>query len=139
MCPKTVSRAKNDERLWSAQAAQRGNPNKYGHGTAEQTLIHNDKPKEIQQNVARLHRATLLHHLRRLALLDLPRKRVAKYWKITDETQLLFRGGGRSWVREVLEDGLRGEDEDADDENEGETDKSGKGKAREKTTKFTPP
>ncbi|KAJ7475255.1 WD40-repeat-containing domain protein, partial [Mycena galericulata] len=68
------------------------------------------------------------------------RDKTARYWKITDETQLVFRGGGRSRVREVLEGGLRGEDEDAGDEDEGEADESGKGKgkgkAREKTTKF---
>lgn len=29
-----------------------------------------------------------------------------RYWKIADETQLVFRGGGRSKIREVLEGGL---------------------------------
>ncbi|KAJ7145984.1 WD40-repeat-containing domain protein [Mycena epipterygia] len=67
------------------------------------------------------------------------RDKTARYWKIADETQLVFRGGGRSRVREVLEGGLRGEDEDVGDEEEGEDGGvrgKGKGKAREKTTKF---
>ncbi|KAJ7644362.1 WD40-repeat-containing domain protein [Roridomyces roridus] len=61
------------------------------------------------------------------------RDKTARYWKIVDETQLVFRGGGRSRVREVLEGGLRGEDEDIGDEDE---EGGGKGKPREKTTKF---
>ncbi|CAK5265719.1 unnamed protein product [Mycena citricolor] len=40
------------------------------------------------------------------------RDKTVRYWKIADETQLVFRGGGRSRIREVLEGGLRGEDED---------------------------
>ncbi|KAJ7677599.1 WD40 repeat-like protein [Mycena rosella] len=68
------------------------------------------------------------------------RDKTVRYWKIADETQLVFRGGGRSRVREVLEGGLRGEDEgeDVDDEGgEGASAKAkGKGKEREKTTKF---
>lgn len=28
-----------------------------------------------------------------------------RYWKIVDETQLVFRGGGRSKVRDLLEGG----------------------------------
>lgn len=67
------------------------------------------------------------------------RDKTARYWKIADETQLVFRGGGRSRVREVLEGGLRGEDEDVGDEEEGDdggVQGKGKGKAREKTTKF---
>jgi len=48
------------------------------------------------------------------------RDKTVRYWKIVDETQLVFRGGGRSRVREVLEGGLKGDDEadDIDDENE---------------------
>ncbi|KAJ7743941.1 WD40-repeat-containing domain protein [Mycena maculata] len=68
------------------------------------------------------------------------RDKTARYWKIADETQLVFRGGGRSRVREVLEGGLRGEEEDAGDEDEDDAEagagKKGKGKAREKTTRF---
>ncbi|KAJ6624697.1 WD40-repeat-containing domain protein [Mycena sp. CBHHK59/15] len=65
------------------------------------------------------------------------RDKTVRYWKIVDETQLVFRGGGRSRVREVLEGGLRGEDEgdDVDDEEIGLSAKA-KGKEREKTTKF---
>ncbi|KAJ7171653.1 WD40-repeat-containing domain protein [Mycena crocata] len=67
------------------------------------------------------------------------RDKTARYWKIVDETQLVFRGGGRSRVREVLEGGLRGEDEgdDVDDEGgEPGVSAKAKGKEREKTTKF---
>ncbi|KAL0065847.1 pre-rRNA processing protein [Marasmius tenuissimus] len=35
-----------------------------------------------------------------------------RFWKIVEETQLVFRGGGRSKVREVLEGGLRADDEE---------------------------
>ncbi|KAJ6605078.1 WD40-repeat-containing domain protein [Mycena sp. CBHHK59/15] len=65
------------------------------------------------------------------------RDKTVRYWKIVDETQLVFRGGGRSRVREVLEGGLRGEDEgdDVDDEEIGLSAKA-KGKEQEKTTKF---
>ncbi|KAF4579586.1 pre-rRNA processing protein [Pleurotus pulmonarius] len=42
------------------------------------------------------------------------RDKTARFWKIVDETQLVFRGGGRSKVREMLEGGLRGDD-DVDD------------------------
>ncbi|KAK0469290.1 WD40-repeat-containing domain protein [Desarmillaria tabescens] len=34
------------------------------------------------------------------------RDKTARYWKIVEETQLVFRGGGRSRVRDVLEGGL---------------------------------
>ncbi|KAJ7594357.1 WD40-repeat-containing domain protein [Mycena floridula] len=51
------------------------------------------------------------------------RDKTVRYWKIADETQLVFRGGGRSRVREVLDGGLRG-----DEDEEGEDSK--------KTTKF---
>ncbi len=37
--------------------------------------------------------------------------KTARYWKIVEETQLLFRGGGRSRIREVLEGGLGADDE----------------------------
>ncbi|KAG6876504.1 hypothetical protein C0993_002673, partial [Termitomyces sp. T159_Od127] len=49
------------------------------------------------------------------------RDKTVRYWKIVEETQLVFRGGGRSRVREVLDGGLRGDDEgdDPDDELEG--------------------
>jgi len=47
------------------------------------------------------------------------RDKTVRYWKIIDETQLVFRGGGRSRVREVLEGGLKGDDEDGDEDGEG--------------------
>ncbi len=61
------------------------------------------------------------------------RDKTVRYWKIVDETQLVFRGGGRSRVREVLEGGLRGDDEDGDDENmgDGKMDTKAKGKGKE--------
>ncbi|KAJ3506935.1 hypothetical protein NMY22_g17089 [Coprinellus aureogranulatus] len=40
------------------------------------------------------------------------RDKTVRYWKIVDETQLVFRGGGRSRIREVLEGGLKGDEED---------------------------
>lgn len=33
------------------------------------------------------------------------RDRTVRYWKIVDETQLVFRGGGRSKLRDLLEGG----------------------------------
>ncbi|KAF5384358.1 hypothetical protein D9615_003157 [Tricholomella constricta] len=49
------------------------------------------------------------------------RDKTVRYWKIVEESQLVFRGGGRSRVREVLEGGLRGDDEgdDPDDQMDG--------------------
>jgi ribosomal RNA-processing protein 9 len=43
------------------------------------------------------------------------RDKTARFWKILDETQLVFRGGGRSRIREVLEGGLQGDNEKAVD------------------------
>lgn len=34
------------------------------------------------------------------------RDRTVRYWKITEESQLVFRGGGRSAVREMLDYGI---------------------------------
>lgn len=60
------------------------------------------------------------------------RDKTVRYWKIVDETQLVFRGGGRSRVREVLEGGLKGDDEGEDGDADGtETSKKTKGKERE--------
>jgi ribosomal RNA-processing protein 9 len=39
------------------------------------------------------------------------RDKTVRCWKIADETQLVFRGGGRSRIREVLDGELRGDDE----------------------------
>ncbi|KAJ7209621.1 WD40-repeat-containing domain protein [Mycena pura] len=69
------------------------------------------------------------------------RDKTVRYWKIVDETQLVFRGGGRSRVREVIEGGLRGDDE-GDDVDDGLEDMASrlsakeKGKEREITKKF---
>lgn len=42
------------------------------------------------------------------------RDRTVRFWKIVEESQLVFRGGGRSKVRDVLEGGgLDGLDADA--------------------------
>ena len=49
--------------------------------------------------------------------------KTVRYWKIIDETQLVFRGGGRSKVRELLEEGVV---PDAADEIPEETKKSAK-------------
>ncbi|KJA14570.1 hypothetical protein HYPSUDRAFT_220426 [Hypholoma sublateritium FD-334 SS-4] len=61
------------------------------------------------------------------------RDKTVRYWKIVDETQLVFRGGGRSRVREVLEGGLRGDDEEGDEEDggDGKADKKAKGKGKD--------
>lgn len=47
------------------------------------------------------------------------RDKTLRFWKIVDETQLVFRGGGRSRMREVLEGGLRGDDEGDDIDDDG--------------------
>ncbi|KAA1474455.1 WD40 repeat-like protein [Dentipellis sp. KUC8613] len=45
------------------------------------------------------------------------RDKTARFWKIVDESQLVFRGGGRSSVRELLDGGaLEGLDEDEAEE-----------------------
>lgn len=54
------------------------------------------------------------------------RDKTVRFWKIVDETQLVFRGGGRSRIREVLDGGLRGDGDDEDDETD----------QKNKTTKF---
>lgn len=42
------------------------------------------------------------------------RDRTVRYWKVVDETQLVFRGGGRSKLRDLLEGGaFEGMDVDA--------------------------
>jgi ribosomal RNA-processing protein 9 len=68
------------------------------------------------------------------------RDKTVRYWKIVEEKQLVFRGGGRSRVREVLEGGLRGEEEGEDRDEDGAEPLSSsikaKGKEREKVSKF---
>ncbi|THH03256.1 hypothetical protein EW145_g6405 [Phellinidium pouzarii] len=56
------------------------------------------------------------------------RDRTVRFWKVVEETQLVFRGGGTSKVREVLEGGLEGlgDEEEAEKANEGK--EKGKGK-----------
>lgn len=54
--------------------------------------------------------------------------RTVRYWKIVDETQLVFRGGGRSKLRELLESG--GIDDNQEDEG-GDDDKGKKDKRRQ--------
>lgn len=56
--------------------------------------------------------------------------KTVRYWKIADETQLVFRGGARSRIREVLEGDLRGDDEGDDDDDE--VDRGLKRKEKEK-------
>ncbi|KAF5352289.1 hypothetical protein D9758_011962 [Tetrapyrgos nigripes] len=59
------------------------------------------------------------------------RDKTARFWKIVDESQLVFRGGGKSKVREVLEGGLRGLDEDENVDEEAKENGHGKeGKKR---------
>jgi ribosomal RNA-processing protein 9 len=41
------------------------------------------------------------------------RDKTARFWKVADETQLVFRGGGRSRLREVIEGGALDEGEGA--------------------------
>lgn len=63
--------------------------------------------------------------------------RTVRYWKVVDESQLVFRGGGRSKVREVLEGGL-GMEEDGEEgdlmdlDGDASTKKQGKGKVVKK-------
>jgi len=47
------------------------------------------------------------------------RDRTVRYWKIVDETQLVFRGGGRSKLRDLLEGGAF-EGMDADEAEKGQ-------------------
>ncbi|KAG8707355.1 pre-rRNA processing protein [Ceratobasidium sp. 395] len=65
------------------------------------------------------------------------RDRTLRYWKIADETQLVFRGGGRSRLREVLEGGM---EEASAGEEEGDVGivngRKGKGKEKEKGKSF---
>jgi ribosomal RNA-processing protein 9 len=54
------------------------------------------------------------------------RDKTVRFWKIADETQLVFRGGGRSSVRELLEGGGLADvdEEDRDDrKKEGQSEK----------------
>ncbi|KDQ12417.1 hypothetical protein BOTBODRAFT_112892 [Botryobasidium botryosum FD-172 SS1] len=42
------------------------------------------------------------------------RDKTVRFWKIVDESQLVFRGGGRSKIRDVLEGAMDAMDEDAE-------------------------
>ena len=63
------------------------------------------------------------------------RDKTARYWKVVGETQPVFRVGGRSRVREVLEGGLRGGDE-GDDEDEDDVDQVSRSKGKEREKKL---
>lgn len=58
------------------------------------------------------------------------RDRTLRYWKIPEESQLVFRGGGKSALRELLEGGAF-EGHESDGEGEGK-----KGKGTEKQRNF---
>ncbi|KAL0946270.1 hypothetical protein HGRIS_012522 [Hohenbuehelia grisea] len=71
------------------------------------------------------------------------RDKTVRYWKIVEETQLVFRGGGKSKIREVLEGGLKGDDDgdenedmDVDGAASGRPEAKGKGKQKEQPKKF---
>ncbi|RDB28119.1 putative WD repeat-containing protein C2E1P5.05 [Hypsizygus marmoreus] len=64
------------------------------------------------------------------------RDKTVRYWKIVEETQLVFRGGGRSRVREVLEGGLRGDEEGDDMDDELDDGFRDRPKGKETTKKF---
>jgi ribosomal RNA-processing protein 9 len=49
------------------------------------------------------------------------RDKTVRFWKIVDESQLVFRGGGRSRVREVLEGDFGGVDDGMDRDERGKT------------------
>lgn len=61
------------------------------------------------------------------------RDKTLRYWKIKDETQLVFRAGGTSKIRSVLEGGLDGIENDDDEDNE---DLTGKKKVATTEKKF---
>lgn len=65
------------------------------------------------------------------------RDKSVRFWKIVDESQLVFRGGGRSAVRELLDGGaLEGLPEDVGDDDAMTTENRGKGKERIQPRKF---
>ncbi|KAI0267393.1 WD40-repeat-containing domain protein [Gloeopeniophorella convolvens] len=51
------------------------------------------------------------------------RDKTVRFWKIVDQTQLVFRGGGRSSVRELLEGGALAGLEDEEDQDGGQKQK----------------
>lgn len=64
------------------------------------------------------------------------RDKTVRYWKIVDETQLVFRGGGRSRIREVLDGGLKGDDGgEGDDVDAEDSELVPKAKGRERESK----
>ncbi|CAE6499273.1 unnamed protein product [Rhizoctonia solani] len=64
------------------------------------------------------------------------RDRTLRYWKIADETQLVFRGGGRSRLREVLEGGMEEASEGEENEEAPAGSRKRKGKEKEKSKSF---
>lgn len=57
------------------------------------------------------------------------RDRTVRYWKIVEESQLVFRGGGRSVVREMLDYGAVDLDIDMEEQGDAEK-KKDKGKRK---------
>ncbi|KAG1752077.1 WD40-repeat-containing domain protein [Suillus lakei] len=66
------------------------------------------------------------------------RDRTIRFWKIADESQLVFRGGGKSAIRELLEGGAFEGHDDEEHANGVEVDgpKSNKGKEKMKESKY---
>lgn len=65
------------------------------------------------------------------------RDKSARFWKIVDESQLVFRGGSRSAVRELLDGGaLEGLQEERDEDGDNATMGGKKGKERASPKKF---
>ncbi|THU86918.1 hypothetical protein K435DRAFT_867764 [Dendrothele bispora CBS 962.96] len=76
----------------------------------------------LQKAIA--HKAVSIDSLRAETCVSVgARDQTARFWKIVDESQLVFRGGGKSKIREVLEGGLgRLDDEEDSAEREKEND-----------------
>lgn len=65
------------------------------------------------------------------------RDKSVRFWKIVDESQLVFRGGGRSAIRELLDGGgLEGLNEDVGGDDPMTTEHRGKGKEPLQHRKF---
>ncbi|OAX43760.1 WD40 repeat-like protein [Rhizopogon vinicolor AM-OR11-026] len=66
------------------------------------------------------------------------RDRTVRFWKIADESQLVFRGGGKSAIRELLEGGAFEGHEDDENMDEAQVDdpKSSKGKDKIKEKRY---
>jgi ribosomal RNA-processing protein 9 len=65
------------------------------------------------------------------------RDRTVRFWKIADESQLVFRGGGKSAIRELLEGGaFEGHEDEEVDRAEIAGLKSNKGKDKIKEKRY---